>query len=76
MAENLDDDRCEQSIDEVINMSLLIQNINKLIRNFKIQYVLIIWHLLFKCSVSDCEGRSGLIGTRSFLSQSGGLPAS
>jgi len=24
MAENLDDDRCEQCIDEVINMSLLL----------------------------------------------------
>jgi hypothetical protein len=24
MAENLDDDRCEQSIDEVINMSLFL----------------------------------------------------
>jgi hypothetical protein len=62
MAENLDDDRRQQSIDEVINMSLLIQKINKLIRNFKIPYVLIIDGRTYFLNTSFQIAKAGQVG--------------
>tara|TARA_B110000285_G_C15112353_1_gene611901 strand:- start:509 stop:784 length:276 start_codon:yes stop_codon:yes gene_type:complete len=62
MAEHLDDDGREQGIDEVINMSLLIQKINKLIRNFKIPYVLIIDCRTYFLNTSFQIAKAGQVG--------------